>query len=257
MHNRLALLTLLVAPCLLSACVTTETYRVNPRFRQQSERIQTVTVLPADVKVYQIDAGGIREPMEEWCSQAKNNILRAVENQLSTKMRTIVDVLTEELLDEKKSHWEETRALYSAVSAMVFLHTYQNPNIPNHYFAEKLKNFDYSLGSDVQSLAPGASMLLFLEAEDHIWTGGRRALQGLGALLGIAAGVATGVVIIPYMGGGTTIQAALVDSATGDLLWINAVRAGAGTDLRDATSATNMVNDLFKDFPPAHESQSE
>jgi hypothetical protein len=257
MYKRLTLLAVLVAPCLLSACVATEPYRVNPRFRQQSERMQTVTVLPADVKVYQIDAGGIREPMEEWCSQAKNNILRAVQNQLSTKMGTKVDVLTEELLDQNKSRWEETVALYRAVAAMVFLHTYQNPNIPNHYFEEKLKNFDYSLGSDVQGLAPGASMLLFLDAEDHIWTGGRRVLQGLGAILGIAAGVATGVVIIPYMGGGTTVQAALVDSATGDILWINAVRAGAGTDLRDATSATTMVNDLFKDFPPAHDSQSE
>jgi hypothetical protein len=139
---------------------------------------------------------------------------------------------------------------------MIFLHTYQNPNFPHHYFEDKFKNFDYSLGRDVQDLAAGNSMLLLLDAEDHVWTGGRKALQALGAILGIAAGAATGVVVVPYMGGGTTVKAALVDGGNGDVLWINAVAAASGTDLRDEASATNMVNDLFKDFPTFHDVES-
>jgi hypothetical protein len=55
--------------------------------------------------------------------------------------------------------------------------------------------------------------------------------------------------MIPQLGGGTNLRAALVDSRTGDIFWINTVGAGAGTDLRDAASAKSMVSELFKDFP--------
>jgi hypothetical protein len=51
------------------------------------------------------------------------------------------------------------------------------------------------------------------------------------------------------MSGGTGVRAALVDSGTGDVLWINAVGSGAGKDLRDPASARTMVSELFKDFP--------
>ena len=95
--------------------------------------------------------------------------------------------------------------------------------------------------------------MLLVDAEDHIWTGGRVALQTLGVILGIGAGVATGVVIIPQLSGGTFVKASLVDSETGDVLWFNVAGAGAGTDLRDAASATKMIEDLFRNFPPSHD----
>jgi hypothetical protein len=171
-------------------------------------------------------------------------------------MNVAVKVVSEESLAEEKMRLEETRALYSAVSAMVMLHTYPNPNFPNHLFEEKQKNFDYSLGIEVSDLSREAEALLFLDAEDHIWTGGRKALQALGVILGLGAGVATGVVVIPRLGGGTGLRAALIDSHTGDILWINAVSAGAGTDLRDTASAKEMVSQLFKDFPVTHGSEA-
>jgi len=51
---------------------------------------------------------------------------------------------------------------------MILLHTYPNPNSPAQLFEEKLKNFDYSLGSEVSVLAKEAEALLLLEAEDHV-----------------------------------------------------------------------------------------
>lgn len=45
--------------------------------------------------------------------------------------------------------------------------------------------------------------LLFLDAEDHVWTAGRQALQALGVILGVEAGVATGMVVIPQLNGPT------------------------------------------------------
>ncbi|MBI4524902.1 MAG: hypothetical protein HY695_13955 [Deltaproteobacteria bacterium] len=246
-HKHLCLFA--TAVCLLSGCVPAVSYRASPGFSEQAQRIRTVALLPSKVKVYQIDAGGVREEMEAWSAQARNNVITALENELRAKLKAAMKNVGEESLAEEKALAEETRALYSAVSAMILLHTYPNPNFPNHFFEEKLKQFDYSLGVEVNRLAKEAEALLLVDAEDHIWTAGRQALQALGVILGIGAGVGTGVVVIPQLGGGTSLRAALVDSRTGDILWMNAVTSGAGRDLRNPESTTEMASQLFKDFP--------
>ena len=252
----IALLPLAVLLGVLSGCVPAGlSYRAAPRFREQASAIHTVAVLPSEIKVYQIDVGNVREEIAEWSAQARTNIVTALENELHTKLTAAVKFLDQESLAEEKDCLEETRALYSAVSAMIQIHTYPNPNYPSHPFEDKQKNFDYSLGQEVESLALGADVLLLLDAEDHVWTAGRQALQALGVILGIGASVATRVVVIPRLGGGTSIRAALVDSGTGDILWINSVGAGAGKDLRDRASASEMVNELFKDFPMSYDRQ--
>jgi hypothetical protein len=246
-------ITSLCIALLLSGCAATAVpYRVNPHFAERSRQMRTTVIVPPKIKVYRLDAGGVREEIEEWSTQARNNIVTAVNKELNATTRTTLELLAEESLAENRT-WEETRALYDAVSAMIFLHTYSDPRNPNHFFEEKIKNFDYSLGSDVGQLANKGQALLFLDAEDHEWTGGRQALQALGVIVGIGAAVATGVVIIPGLGGGTSLRAALVDAATGDILWINGVSAGAGTHLKDPASASEMVARLFKDFPSFHE----
>jgi hypothetical protein len=252
----LSILFLAAVACVLSGCTTAVTYRANPRFQDQAPSIHTVVLLPSEIKVYQIDAGGVREEIAEWSTQAQNNLIAALDNELRRKTQYSLRIETQESLAEEKARLEETRALYAAVSAMILLHTYPNPNIPSYLFQEKLKSFDYSLGNEVSDLADGADALLFLDAQDHVWTAGRQALQALGVILGIGAGVATGVVVIPIMGGGTGASAALVDSHTGDILWINAVGSRAGKDLRDPGSAREMVSELFKDFPMSYGRQS-
>jgi hypothetical protein len=248
------LLALAAMAYLLSGCAVS--YRANSRFQEQAQQIRTVAILPSEVKVYQIDADGVREEIAEWSAQARSNVVTALENELRAKMKTVVKVVGEETLAEEKTRLEETRALYDAVSAMILLHTYPDTNVRGHFFEEKLKNFDYSLGTEVGSLANGADALLFFDAQDHVWTAGRQAVQALGVILYFGAGVAARgwlpVFINPtivWMSGGTGVRAALVDSGTGDVLWINAVGSGAGKDLRDPASARTMVSELFKDFP--------
>jgi hypothetical protein len=245
----LSMLCLAAVACVLSGCITAVSYRANPRFQDQASSIHTVALLPSEIKVYQIDAGGVREEIAEWSTQARNNLIAALDNELRRKTQFSLRIEDQESLAEEKARLEETRALYTAVSAMIRLHTYPNPNIPSYLFEEKLKSFDYSLGNEISDLADGADALLLLDAQDHVWTPGRQALQALGVILGIGAGAATGVVVIPIMGGGTGVSAALVDSRTGDILWINAVGSRAGKDLRDPGSAREIVSELFKDFP--------
>jgi hypothetical protein len=164
-----------------------------------------------------------------------------------------VKVVSEDSLAEKKELLEDTKALYAAVSAMISLHTYPIPNFSSLRFDDKVENFDYSLGTEVGSLGNGADALLFFYAEDHVWTAGRKRLQTLAIILGIGVGVGTGVFIIPQFGGGTGMRAELIDSGTGDILWMNAVGSRAGKDLRDPASARAMVSELFKDFPVSYD----
>ena len=239
---------LLVSLYLFSGCVPAVKFPVNPSFHQRAASVRQIAVLPPEVKVHQVDAGGVKEEMAEWSAQARSNVVAALEKELKSRLNAEVKIFTEETATEEKARFEETLALQKAVWKMVFIHTYPNPNLPNQVFEEKVKNFDYSLGSEVGNLTHGADMLLLLDAEDHVWTGGRQALQALGVIIGLGAAVATGVVIIPQLGGGTTVKAALVDGRTGDILWLNAVGAGAGKDLRDAGSTNEMMNQLFANF---------
>jgi hypothetical protein len=251
--NKLALLVVAALSYFLSGCVTVN-YRANPQFQVQGQHIRTVELLPPEVQVYQIDAGGVREEIEEWSNQARTNIIVAMQNELQNRTGMSLTIVDENSLEEEKALLEDTRALYNAVGLTILLHTY-HPNTA-YIFEEKLKNFDYSLGSEVQDLVEQGEALFLVNATDHVWTGGRQALQALGVILGVGASVATGVVIIPSLGGGTSLSAALVDSHTGDILWFNAVNHGAGTDLRNPESTKAFVSELFNGFPIGHDRKS-
>ena len=274
-HKNLGLLALAALVYFLSGCVPLpsdsliELERTNSRFHGQAQQIRTIAILPSEVKVYQIDASDVREEIAEWSAQARTNVVTALENELRAKLKTVVKFVSEESLGEKKTRLEETRALYDAVLAMILLHT--NPDFPRHFFEEKVKNFDYSLGTEVASLANGADALLFFYAQDYVGTTGRQEVRAV-KKIGYWGGVLyLGVPFfaeerdrrydslrppsIPAMISGTGVRVALIDSGTGDILWINAVGSGAGTDLRDPASARAMVSELFKGFPVSYDRQ--
>jgi len=199
-------------------------------------------------RVYQLDAGGITEEITEWSQQATRHLNAAVQKEFQARSQIAVKLLPEEDLSEtEKLTLTQSRALLEAVETSIFLHTY---GPPGYRFPDKILDFDYSLGPDVRPLSRGqADAMLVIQGIDHQWTEGRKALQTLGVIVGVGAAVATGVVVIPVLGGGTMIKAALVDAQSGTLWWYNIAVAGAGYDLRDPNSAARLVSELFKDYP--------
>jgi hypothetical protein len=235
----------------LSGCALAPPYRVHPDLQEKAKLTRALAVMPPKVEVFQLGPGGVREKMDGWSSQAKQNILVAIESELKTRAGLRVTTLAEgSLSEEAKSNVEDTHKLFDAVNSSIVLHTYNPPAPPEYQFEEKIKHFDYSLGKEVQRLRlDEADVLLLAMGVDHIWTEGRKALQAFGVLLGIGAGVATGVVVIPVLGGGTEIAVALLDAHSGSILWYNRAESGAGYDLRDPASASNLVKEVFKEFP--------
>jgi hypothetical protein len=235
-----------VSVCLLLAgCAMVPPYRAHPSLETRAKGIKTVAILPPRVDVFQIDAGGVREKIDEWSTQAKKNLEDAVRAELQRRIGFLITPHSQESLPEEvKSNLEETYSLFDAVNTAILLHTYFDN--PNYRFEEKIANFDYSLGKEVKGLAKeGVEILFLVSGTDHIWTGGRQALQAVAVILGLG----TGIVVMPALGGGTAVNVALVDARSGDILWYNVTQSGGGVDLRDPKSAADLVKDLLENFP--------
>lgn len=142
--------------------------------------------------------------------------------------------------DAAREEFEDAKTLFQAVGLSATLHTYR----PEARFTTKTEHFDYTLGP-LPALAEASETdaLLFIQAVDHISSGGRIARNVAIALISTAFMVP----IIPG-GGITAITAALVDARTGDILWFNRQASGGSHDLRDPASAEEFVKDAFEAF---------
>jgi hypothetical protein len=229
------LLILASAGILIAGCAPA--FRAHPDLQARAREIKSVAVLPPDVKIYELSAGGVRDLRDDWCATGKANMEGAIASSFQDKPFEIKQVNVDKEVEEEI---EDIYALYRAVSGAIILHTYNE----NFRFPEKMKRFEYSLGP----LGPildrfGSDGLIFVYGEDEISTGGRKALQAFAVL----AGVATGVMIIPR-GGITAVSVALVDK-TGDILWYNVKARQGSYDLRKAESCSDFVGQVLVDFP--------
>lgn len=210
-------------------------FRAHPQFETRSKDIRSPGLLSPDVKVYEFTAGGVRELRDDWCLKGKENVQNAILGCFREKPWEVKPITVDKDLEEEL---EDIYALYRAVSHCILRHTYGE-----FMFPEKVKNFDYSIGS-VESLTKryGVDALIFVYGFDEISTAGRKALTAAAVI----AGAFTGVMIIPR-GGITFISVAVVDP-TGTILWFNFKGAQGAYDLRDPESATKLVKTILSEF---------
>ena len=220
--------------------------------------------MPPGVKVYQLAVGGGTQLMDEETVAAKQIVSAAIEKELGRHAgvvfkpfpspSAILDTNSDLTAAGLKDELEDTQALFEAVIASVLLHTYKHDS--DQTFPEKLKNFDYSLGREVQRLArpANADALLFVSGVDHISTGGRKALMALAALLCVPAAAASPVAGAQCFGsipaGRAILSVALVDATTGALLWYNVVSSeDIIISLTGPGSAAWLAELVFENFP--------
>jgi hypothetical protein len=236
MAERVKILSLLLVGLLFTGCAVAPTFRAHPQLDEKIRTTKTVMMIHPKVDVYQITAGGVKEKMDEWSSEARKNVITAIEEELGGRLGIVFKTLSEDSLPmEVESNFEQTRALFDAIDKSIIIHTY---GLPANRFPEKIKDFDYSLGPEVKGLAEQADALLLISCVDHISTEGRKALMFTAAILGV------------YIQGGiTAVSVALVDANSGSVLWYNFKGSEGAHDLRDQESAKSLVKDLLKDFP--------
>lgn len=197
--------------------------------------------MPADIKVYKLTAGGVRELIDEWSETSKKLTQDALQKHLSSRYGFKVKFISEDWLKGSyKECWESNQALYEAISTCALLHAYPGPNC----FSSKLNYFDYTLGEEVAELTKicGADAILFVYGVDHEATVGRNILM----IWNMFVGAATGVTVIPLNPSIMTIG--LVDGASGDVEWFKITPADTEYSFVNKGNIDTLIEWLTRDL---------
>lgn len=203
----------------------------------RAKKLHNIVMLPPDTSIYELSAGGMREQNDDWSALGRDNLQKAIVEKLRDQA---VSVKILKVAPDLENEVDEVKTLYGEVMENAYTHAAfwqgQNPN----FFPERLKNFDYSVGSIEKLLKrQRADGLLLVHAEDEISTTGRRVLRVVQALnpFGTAGRYGT-----------TIVNIALADHK-GDILWHTSYYDRGGSDLRDANSTRDFVDKLLQEFP--------
>jgi hypothetical protein len=194
-------------------------------------RSTTIALMPTDVELFSMSAGGVLEPQAVWTTAANRHLRSALEERFQADGRRFVVVPESALTDETA----ELNALFGAVaSAISFHHWVALGKLPS-----KDGKLDWTLGEGTQAIAKatGAQYGLFVWMRDSYASAERKAMIVGMALLGIG-----------LAGGAQFGYAALVDLQTGRVVWFNQMASGFG-DMREIAPARDTVRNLLSGLP--------
>jgi hypothetical protein len=207
--------------------------RQAPELRREAGKIPRIVLMPLDVELAQLTAGGLAEPHAEWTEAALKHMRAALDEEARARNVKLVDFHHERGAPEDRETSLDLVKLHRAVGGAVLVHQY----LPGLALPSKDGKFDWSLGPSVAAIARAheADYAMFLYVRDSYATAGRVAVIVIGALLG--AGVP---------GGSQVGFASLVDLKTGDIVWFNRLVRAQG-DLRTPAAAAETVKALVSD----------
>ncbi|MEJ6023005.1 hypothetical protein [Ramlibacter sp. PS4R-6] len=191
-----------------------------------------LVVLPLDMELFSISAGGIEEPRADWTEAAQRNLREALAKR-GARLGPDVRVLSDAEMDE----FGEFLALERAVGAAIFIHHAR----PNLALPTKEGRLQWTLGEAVKPLKAktGADYALFAWIRDSYASPERKAAILAMAFLGAVT-----------FGGEQLGYASLVDLSTGRVVWFNELYRLMG-DLREVPGAEETLETLLKGFPEA------
>jgi hypothetical protein len=205
----------------------------------QMQQVHKVAVLPAQITINQLTAGGVSEKRDDWTESAMTHARSILENLRPGSVIYLADLDSRpELADEIR----EVCALVDLIDTnfMVFgLSPMAAPTAAGR--------FDFSVGSIDRILeAAGADALLVVDGVDEIFTADRKVLAAVSI---IASAALTGSVVAP--GSGQAHVSAALIARDGTVLWWNFVGDGMIKDLRTADGVRATLQRLLEHLPPA------
>jgi len=189
----------------------------------------TIALMPADVELFEISAGGVGEPRADWTAAASKHLmadLRARKQKLGARAT--------EITGDQDEAVEALNGLHGAVARAIVVHHFGGLKLPT-----KDGKLDWTLGPDAAKLQvkSGADYALFTWVRDSYASAERKAMMVVGALLGVG-----------LTGGVQQAYASLVDLRTGQVVWFNRIVRGTG-DLREPEPAAETLTALLTGFP--------
>ncbi len=212
---------------LVSASAGAQAVRA-PEFSHLPEGARIV-LMPPDVELFSLGAGGVSEPMAQWTEQARGHLLDSLRRREAESGGRLHEI------DHGDADTDALNTLHGSVANAIALHHYYPP----YSLPTKDKTLRWHIGADTAALRErsGADYALFIFIRDSYATGERKATMFLAALFGVG-----------LQGGAQIGYASLVDLNTGDIVWFNRLLRMTG-DLREATAAEESVTALLDKFP--------
>jgi hypothetical protein len=215
-----------------SACVTTQQQASVAQLAGGPEG-SSIVLMPLDVELYILTAGGLLEPQAAWTEAAQRHIATAIGKIDAERSLRFVEYHRPDPSESAATLLDELERLHGAVGQAILFHKYQVP-LPT-----KKDVFDWTLGPDVAVLKQrtGADYALFLYIRDSYTSGGRILVALAAAFFGV-----------PVSGGVQLGFASLVDLRTGNVVWFNHLVSTTG-DLRTEAPADKTVHNLLDTLP--------
>jgi hypothetical protein len=192
-----------------------------------------VAIMPTDIELFSISAGGVPEPKADWTEAASKYFKEAL-----VKKKQALGLDTVEVSEKDADDFADVNALHAAIARSISIHHF-GPGFLN--LPTKDGKLDWSLGESAREVkkTTGADYALFSWVRDGYASAERVATMIVLAVVGVGVG-----------GGMQTGYASLVDLNTGQVVWFNRMQRGSG-DLREAEKAAETVDTLLKQFPIA------
>lgn len=191
-----------------------------------------VLIMPTDIELFLVSAGGVLEPRADWTLAANNHFKAA----LIQKKKTL-GVASVELTEADADETAEINTLHAAIARSIQLHHF-GPGLLQ--LPTKAGKLDWSMGEPVKVLKQksGAQYALFSWIRDSYASAERIAASIVLAFVGI--GIHPGGVQVGY--------ASLVELETGRVVWFNQLARSTG-DLREPDKAAETLDALLARFP--------
>lgn len=193
----------------------------------------TLVLMPTDIELSVLTAGGTLQPQAAWTDAAKTHLVTALREAPPLAGKQLVNYTPPAAGDPVASTISEIEHLHRAVGLAIMTHKMAVP-LPT-----KKDRFDWSLGNDVAVLKSHtkADYALFIYLRDSFSSGGRILTQLFAGALGVG------------LEGGQQIGfASLVDLTSGNVVWFNFLQSLTG-DTRDLDGAEATVANLLQGMP--------
>lgn len=193
-----------------------------------------VVIVPADVLVRELSAGGMLEKVPEWTRQSSDNLTRAMAEVGRQQSRfTVLDLPP--LSPAEHDRLEQAIGTFMTVGV-----TAHNMLLRGGAaWAHKRREFDYTIGDSLAFLKQktGADAAILIAGDDIVSSDGRKAAMVFAAMLGVGLSPGRSVALT-----------SVVDLATGNLLWMQFDQS-MSKDLKDYASAREMVAQIMAQYP--------
>jgi hypothetical protein len=113
----------LIAGLICMGCVTTTGYRINPAPPNLPQNAR-VLLMPIDVQLFELTAGGLEEPKADWTEAAENHVYAALEYVIQLKQDTLIPYQPPPYDPEKARANDQLMKLHAVVGQSITVHTY-------------------------------------------------------------------------------------------------------------------------------------